>query len=122
MLNLPLDFDSLKSVGAMVGSGGLVVMNTNTCMVAVAKFFMHFTQNESCGKCVPCREGTKRMNELLWGLKDYRIDRKDFTLLQDLGEMISVTAFCNLGRNSYHTLETAIKYFPEEFKNHLRES
>ena len=65
MLDLPLDFDSLKEVGAMVGSGGLVVMNKETCMVQVAKFFMQFTQNESCGKCVPCREGTKQMLAML---------------------------------------------------------
>ena len=89
-------------------------------MVDVAARFMEYTQTEFCGKCVPCREGTKRMDELLWGLKDYRIDRKDFTLLQDLGEMISVTAFCNLGKNSFHTLETAIKYFPKEFEDHLK--
>ena len=63
-LDLPLDFDSLKKVGAMIGSGGLVVMNDKTCMVEVARFFMHFTQNESCGKCTPCREGTKRMLEV----------------------------------------------------------
>lgn len=64
-LNLQLDFDSLKKVGAMIGSGGLVVMNDKSCMVEVARFFMNFTQNESCGKCIPCREGTKRMLELL---------------------------------------------------------
>ena len=64
-LDLPLDFDSLKKVGAIVGSGGLVVMDEDTCMVETARFFMHFTQNESCGKCVPCREGTKRMLEIL---------------------------------------------------------
>ncbi len=64
-LDLPLDFDSLQQVGAMIGSGGLVVMDDKTCMVEVARFFMNFTQNESCGKCVPCREGTKRMLEIL---------------------------------------------------------
>ena len=64
-LKIPLDFDSLKKVGAMIGSGGMVVMDSKTCMVEVARFFMSFTQNESCGKCVPCREGTKRMLEVL---------------------------------------------------------
>ena len=64
-LDMPLDFDTLKKVGAMIGSGGLVVMDDKTCMVEVARFFMNFTQNESCGKCVPCREGTKRMLEIL---------------------------------------------------------
>lgn len=89
-------------------------------MVDVACRFMQYTQTEFCGKCVPCREGTKRMNELLWAMRDYRLSESDFHMLTDLGEMISITAFCNLGRNSYHTLETAIKYFPEEFKDHLR--
>ena len=64
-LDVSLDFDSLKKMGAMIGSGGLVVMDDHTCMVEVARFFMNFTQNESCGKCVPCREGTKRMLEIL---------------------------------------------------------
>ena len=118
-MDLPMDFDSLKKAGAIIGSGGLVVMDEDTCMVETARFFMRFTQNESCGKCVPCREGTKRMNELLWALRNYRLSEEDFSLLMDLGEMISVTAFCNLGRGSFSTLQSAVKYFPEEFRGHL---
>ena len=110
-LDLPLHFQKLKPYGVRRG---------DSVMVDVACRFMQYTQTEFCGKCVPCREGTKRMNELLWAMRDYRLSESDFHMLTDLGEMISVTAFCNLGRNSYHTLETAIKYFPEEFKDHLR--
>ena len=118
-LDLPLQFTKLKAYGVRRGDSVITVLDEDRCMVDVAARFMEYTQTEFCGKCVPCREGTKRMDELLWGLKDYRIDRKDFTLLQDLGEMISVTAFCNLGKNSFHTLDTAIKYFPNEVEDQL---
>lgn len=119
-LDLPLNFIKLKPYGVRRGDSVITVLDEDRCMVDVACRFMQYTQTEFCGKCVPCREGTKRMNELLWAMRDYRLSESDFHMLTDLGEMISVTAFCNLGRNSYHTLETAIKYFPEEFKDHLR--
>lgn len=119
-LDLPLHFQKLKPYGVRRGDSVITVLDEDRCMVDVACRFMQYTQTEFCGKCVPCREGTKRMNELLWAMRDYRLSESDFHMLTDLGEMISVTAFCNLGRNSYHTLETAIKYFPEEFKDHLR--
>ena len=118
-LDLPLHFQKLKPYGVRRGDSVITVLDEDRCMVDVACRFMQYTQTEFCGKCVPCREGTKRMNELLWAMRDYRLSESDFHMLTDLGEMISVTAFCNLGRNSYHTLETAIKYFPEEFKDHL---
>ena len=85
-LDLPLDFDSLKKVGAMIGSGGLVVMNDKTCMVEVARFFMHFTQNESCGKCTPCREGTKRMLEILERIVHGKGEEGDIELLLETEE------------------------------------
>ena len=119
-LDLPLHFQKLKPYGVRRGDSVITVLDEDRCMVDVACRFMQDTQTEFCGKCVPCREGTKRMNELLWAMRDYRLSESDFHMLTELGEMISVTAFCNLGRNSYHTLETAIKYFPEEFKDHLR--
>ena len=87
-LDLPLDFDSLKKVGAMIGSGGLVVMDEDTCMVEVARFFMHFTQNESCGKCVPCREGTKRMLEILERIVNGNGRDGDIELLLELADTI----------------------------------
>ena len=97
-LDLPLDFDSLKSIGAMIGSGGLVVMDEDTCMVETARFFMEFTQKESCGKCVPCREGTKRMLEILDRIIDNKGTLEDLDLLEELADTISKTALCGLGR------------------------
>lgn len=118
-LDLPLHFQKLKPFGIRRGDSVITVLDEDRCMVDVTARFMEYTQTEFCGKCVPCREGTKRMNELLWALKDYRLRRDEFGLLTDLGEMVSITAFCNLGKNSYHTLETAIRAFPEEFEAHL---
>ena len=91
-LDLPLDFDSLKKVNAMIGSGGMVVMDENSCMVEVARFFMSFTQNESCGKCVPCREGTKRMLEILGRIVAGKGQPDDIDLLMELAQTVSATA------------------------------
>lgn len=99
-LDMKLDFDSLKKVGAMIGSGGLVVMNDKSCMVEVARFFMNFTQNESCGKCVPCREGTKRMLELLTDITEGRGTMEHIELLETLAETVSATALCGLGKTA----------------------
>ena len=99
-LDLPLDFDSLKSIGAMIGSGGLVVMDEDTCMVETARFFMEFTQKESCGKCVPCREGTKRMLEILDRIIDNKGTLEDLDLLEELADTISKTALCGLGQSA----------------------
>ncbi|MFQ9415292.1 MAG: NADH-ubiquinone oxidoreductase-F iron-sulfur binding region domain-containing protein [Bifidobacterium pseudocatenulatum] len=98
-LDVCLDFDSLKKMGAMIGSGGLVVMDTNTCMVEVARFFMNFTQNESCGKCVPCREGTKRMLEILERIVQPEKEQKRIWIFwKNWRETITGTALCGLGR------------------------
>ena len=121
-LDLPLHFQKLKPYGVRRGDSVITVLDEDRCMVDVAARFMEYTQTEFCGKCVPCREGTKRMNELLWALKNCRLSRSEFSLLTDLGEMISITAFCNLGKNFFHTLETAIRCFPEEFEAHLNGS
>ena len=99
-LDLPLHFQQLKPYGIRRGDSVITVLDEDRCMVDVACRFMQYTQTEFCGKCVSCREGTKRMNELLWALRNYRLSEEDFSLLMDLGEMISVTAFCNLGRGS----------------------
>ena len=99
-LDIPLDFDSLKKVGAMIGSGGLVVMDEHTCMVEVARFFMNFTQNESCGKCVPCREGTRRMLEILERITAGNGTEEDIDLLEELADTISNTALCGLGKTA----------------------
>jgi len=117
--DLPLDFDSLSKVGAIIGSGGLVVMDQKTCMVEVARFFMDFTQKESCGKCVPCREGTKRMLEILNRIVDGKGEDGDIELLKELGEAISKTALCGLGKTAAGPVLSTIKYFENEYKAHI---
>ena len=115
-LDLPLDFDSLKKAGAMIGSGGLVVMDDKTCMVEVARFFMNFTQNESCGKCVPCREGTKRMLEILERIVDGKGEDGDIDLLLELADTISATALCGLGKTAAFPVVSTIKSFRDEYE------
>ncbi|MBH1939482.1 NADH-quinone oxidoreductase subunit NuoF [Mobilitalea sibirica] len=118
-LDLPLDFDSLKKAGAMIGSGGLVVMDENTCMVEVARFFMNFTQNESCGKCVPCREGTKRMLAILERIVEGKGEAGDIDLLLELADTISATALCGLGKSAAYPVVSTIKHFREEYEVHI---
>ena len=118
-LDIPLDFDSLKKVGAMIGSGGLVVIDEGTCMVEVARFFMNFTQNESCGKCVPCREGTKRMLEILERIVAGNGKDGDIELLLDLADTISSTALCGLGKTAATPVVSTIKNFREEYEEHI---
>jgi NADH-quinone oxidoreductase subunit F len=118
-LDMPLDFDSLKKVGAMIGSGGLVVMDDSTCMVEVARFFMNFTQNESCGKCVPCREGTKRMLEILERIVAGNGRDGDIELLLELADTISNTALCGLGKTAAMPVVSTIKNFRDEYEAHI---
>ena len=120
-LDMPLDFDSLKKAGAMIGSGGLVVMDEHTCMVEVARFFMNFTQNESCGKCVPCREGTKRMLAILEKIVAGQGELEDIDMLQELADMISSTALCGLGKTAAFPVISTIKYFRNEYEAHVLE-
>ncbi len=120
-LDLPLDFDSLKKAGAMIGSGGLVVMDDKTCMVEVARFFMNFTQNESCGKCVPCREGTKRMLAILERIVDGKGEEGDIDLLLELADTISATALCGLGKTAASPVVSTIKSFRDEYEAHIRD-
>ncbi len=118
-LELPLDFDSLQKAGAMIGSGGLVVMDNTTCMVEVARFFMNFTQNESCGKCVPCREGTKRMLAILERIVAGNGEDGDIELLLELADVISATALCGLGKTAPSPVVSTIKNFREEYEAHI---
>jgi NADH-quinone oxidoreductase subunit F len=120
-LDLPLDFDSLKKVGAIIGSGGLVVMDDKTCMVEVARFFMSFTQKESCGKCVPCREGTKRMLEILERITAGEGREGDIELLLELADTISSTALCGLGKTAANPVVSTIRYFRDEYEAHIKE-
>ena len=114
-----LDFDSLKKMGAMIGSSGLVVMDDNTCMVEVARFFMNFTQNESCGKCVPCREGTKRMLEILERIVAGNGKAGDLELLEDLATTITETALCGLGKSAALPVMSTLKLFRDEYMEHV---
>ena len=118
-LDLPLDFDSLKKIGAMIGSGGLVVMDEDTCMVETARFFMKFTQNESCGKCVPCREGTKRMLEILDRIVANEGSIEDLDLLEELAEDITNTALCGLGQSACKPVVSTLRYFRNEYLAHV---
>ncbi len=118
-MDLPLDFDSLNSVGAMIGSGGLVVMDDHTCMVEVARFFMSFTQNESCGKCIPCREGTKRMLEILERIVEGRGELSDIDMLLELADTISNTALCGLGKTAASPVVSTIENFRDEYIAHI---
>lgn len=121
MLNLSVDYDSLIEVGAMMGSGGLVVMDETTCMVDVAKFFLNFTQSESCGKCTPCREGTKRMLEVLTRITDGEGKEGDIELLTDMAKDIKATALCGLGQTAPNPVLSTIKYFRHEYEAHIKE-
>ncbi len=118
-LDVSLDFDSLKKMGAMIGSGGLVVMDDNTCMVEVARFFMNFTQNESCGKCVPCREGTKRMLEILERIVAGKGKMEDLDLLEELATTITDTALCGLGKSAALPVMSTLKLFRDEYVEHV---
>ena len=118
-LDMPMDFDSLKKLGAIIGSGGLVVMDEDTCMVEVARFFMSFTQNESCGKCVPCREGTKRMLEILERIVKNEGTEDDLYLLEELSSTITETALCGLGKSACNPVVSTLKYFRNEYLAHV---
>ena len=118
-LDVGLDFDTVKKYDAIVGSGGLVVMNDKSCMVEVARFFMNFTQNESCGKCVPCREGTKRMLEILTDITEGRGTLEHIHLLEELSSTISETALCGLGKSAPSPVSSTLKYFRDEYLAHV---
>lgn len=118
-LDLPLDFDSLQGVGAMVGSGGLVVMNKETCMVQVARFFMQFTQNESCGKCVLCREGTRQMLALLDDVIEGRADAHTLDLLTQLAHTVRKGSLCGLGKTAPNPVLSTLRHFRAEIEAHV---
>ena len=120
-LDLPLDFDSLRSAGARVGSGGLVVMNEKTCMVNVARFFLEFTQRESCGKCVPCREGTEQMLTMLNDIVEGRATLKTLENLEDLAKAVQKASLCALGKTAPNPVLSTLKHFREEYLAHVVE-
>lgn len=120
-LDMPMDYDQLTKVGAMVGSGGLVVMNEDTCIVEVARFFMNFTCNESCGKCTPCREGTKQMLSILERIVKGEGKMEDLDMLQELGEVIKAGSLCGLGKSAPNPVLSTLKYFRDEYIAHIKD-
>jgi NADH-quinone oxidoreductase subunit F len=120
-LNVPMDYDSLIELGAMMGSGGLIIMDDNTCMVDLARFFLDFIQDESCGKCTPCRIGTKRMLEILDRIAHGEGEEGDIERLIELGERIKDSALCGLGQTAPNPVLSTIRYFRDEYEAHIRD-
>ena len=118
-LDLPMDYESLVKAGAMVGSGGLVVMAEDTCMVEVARFFMNFTKNESCGKCVPCREGTKNMLKILEKIVRGKGELEDLEVLEELANTVKDGSLCGLGKTAPNPVLSTLKYFRDEYIAHI---
>jgi len=118
-LDTPVDFDELSKVGSMMGSGGMIVMDEHTCMVDVARYFLNFLKGESCGKCVPCREGIKRMLQILEGICQGRGTEEDLALLEELSWAVSKTSLCALGGSAPNPVLTTMKYFPDEYRSHV---
>lgn len=121
LLDIPIDYESLNEVGAMMGSGGMVVMDETTCMVDVARYFLQFTQSESCGKCTPCREGTKRMLEILDRICSGEGQPGDLELLEELGNHIKDTSLCQLGGSAPNPVLSTLHYFRDEYEAHIND-
>jgi len=120
LLNSPVDYESLTQAGSIMGSGGMVVMDEDTCMVDIARYFLSFTQSESCGKCVPCRLGTKQMLDILNDITHGRGKLEDIDLLQSLGEQIKAGSLCGLGQTAPNPVLTTIRYFRDEYEEHIK--
>lgn len=118
-LDLSVDYDSLCSAGAIMGSGGLVVLDQDTCIVEVARFFMTFTQNESCGKCVPCREGTKHLLEILEKIVNGQAEQEDLDLLEEVARVVQDASLCGLGKTAPNPVLTTLRYFQDEYLDHV---
>jgi NADH:ubiquinone oxidoreductase subunit F (NADH-binding)/NAD-dependent dihydropyrimidine dehydrogenase PreA subunit len=121
LLNLPVDYESLTQAGSIMGSGGMVVMDENTCMVDVARYFLSFTQAESCGKCVPCRLGTKQMLDVLEDITKGKGKLEDLDLLQHLAESVKAGSLCALGGTAPNPVLTTLRYFRAEYEEHILE-
>jgi len=119
LFNLPVDFDSLTEAGSMMGSGGMIVMDEGSCMVDVAKYFVHFLKGESCGKCLSCREGLKRMGEILDGITEGKGNGESIALLEELAVVVADTSLCGLGKTAPNPVLSALRYFRSEFEDHI---
>lgn len=121
LLDTPVDFESITKTGAIMGSGGMVVMDQKSCMVDVARFFLGFTAEESCGKCTPCREGNERILEILTDISEGQGQEGDLELLEGLSQYVKDSSLCGLGQTAPNPVLTTIKYFREEFEAHIRD-
>jgi len=121
LIDTPVDYDTLTAIGSMMGSGGLIVMDEDNCMVDIAKFFLRFTVDESCGKCVPCRIGTRRMLEILDRITEGKGEEGDIEKLEEMGYSIKATALCGLGQTAPNPVLSTIRYFRDEYEAHIKE-
>ena len=120
-LDTPIDYESLQAIGSMMGSGGLIVMDDSKCMVNLAKFYLGFTVDESCGKCTPCRIGTKRLLELLTKITEGKGEEGDIEKLETLCRNIQKASICGLGQTAPNPVLSTLKYFREEYEEHIKE-
>jgi NADH:ubiquinone oxidoreductase subunit F (NADH-binding)/(2Fe-2S) ferredoxin/NAD-dependent dihydropyrimidine dehydrogenase PreA subunit len=120
LLDTPIDFDSLTAAGSMMGSGGMIVLNEDDCMVGIAKYFLEFIQNESCGKCTPCREGTRRMLEILVKIISGKGKEEDIEKLNRLANLVKKASLCGLGQTAPNPVLTTLRYFPDEYEEHIK--
>ena len=121
LINLPVDFDRLTEAGSMMGSGGMIVMDEGTCMVDIARYFVRFLTEESCGKCAPCREGLDRMLDILTDITEGKGKEGDIALLEELGSIIKEASLCALGGTAPNPVLSTIRYFRDEYEAHIRE-
>jgi ferredoxin len=119
LIDIPIEYDSLISIGSMMGSGGMIVMDEDNCMVDIARFFLDFTVDESCGKCVPCRVGTHRMLEILERIVEGKGQPDDIEKLETLAKTIKATALCGLGQTAPNPVLSTLKYFRDEYEAHI---
>ena len=120
-LDTPIDFDTLWELGSMLGSGDMLVMDESNCMIDIARFYLDFSVDESCGKCVPCREGTKRMLEILDRITEGKGEEEDIAKLERLSETITTSSLCGLGQTASYPVMTTLRYFREEYEAHIRD-
>lgn len=118
-LDIHIDYETLKEIGSMMGSGGMIVMDEDNCMVNISKFYLEFTEDESCGKCTPCRIGNKRLHEILTRITNGRGTEEDLENLKSLGEMVKESSLCGLGQSSPNPVLSTMKYFAEEYHEHV---
>jgi NADP-reducing hydrogenase subunit HndC len=118
--DLPVDYDSLSAAGSIMGSGGMIVMDDQTCMVDIAKYFLGFLEDESCGKCFSCREGTQRLKAIVEKISQGKGSEEDLDLLQDLGWMVREVSLCGLGQTAANPVLSTMRYFRNEYLEHIR--